>query len=478
MGAVRWVVAGNVLQRVITVLAMGVIARVTSEEEYGAYRQLIGVHTVLFVLLPLGFDQLYIREVTRRRRMALMLAGALALSTGALALVGVALHWVVARLLDFEDWSLMLWLAPLVIAVQSAKLYYKTDLSARLAYRVISIGETLYTAISGGVALALVLAWPTAYSLYAAFALAEVAELAWLRGHSHLALPRPGKALAALRRLSHPWRRFAWLQCSNNGLNTLGSQAPTIIIGSSLGKVAAAACSMANWIIMVPVMLLYGALNRVAIAALAGRSREALVGPVLQLLHMCAVLIAPVLIWFAFMAEQVIRVALGARYVDLTTPIARWMACYCIFTVLFSPISLITTLLDRPDYGVKWHVVATTLRIAALAIGMQWGVVAGVAAYSIISVPLWLWWGSMLAQLMGAGQWRFHVAWLRAVPAWMALGAMLAAVLHWSAGWPALVMLTVSGAPLLVYAGLVRFLYPEAWQAANEFAWRRRRSPV
>ena len=63
----------------------------------------------------------------------------------------------------------------------------------------------------------------------------------------------------------------------------------------------------------------------------------------------------------------------------------------------------------------------------------------------------------------------------RAVPAWMALGAMLAAVLHWSAGWPALVVLIVSGAPLLVYAGLVRLLYPEAWHAANEFALLRRR---
>src|SRR5690606_19710725 len=147
VSAVRWTLAGNIVQRLVTFISTAIVARLVSETELGAYRQVLSVQLVVFVLLPLGFDQLYIREVTLRKRFRVLLAGGLTLCAGTAAVVALAGHGLLTRWMDFSHWAGILWLAPAVTAVQAWKLLYKVDLAARLNYKSIGLGEAIYALV-------------------------------------------------------------------------------------------------------------------------------------------------------------------------------------------------------------------------------------------------------------------------------------------------------------------------------------------
>lgn len=465
--AVRWTLLGSLLQRAITVVAVAVLARLLSKAEFGAYRQIVSLHLVLFVVLPLGFDQLYIREVARRGYFAVLMAGALAaagLLTAALLLAG---HRLVESAMEFSPWQTMLWLAPLIVLIQAWKLFYKTDLAARLEYRGIAAGEMLYAFTSGLGAVGLALIWPTAWSLYAAYAAAELAELYWLRRASKMPVPPLGQSLAELWREGRHWKRFGLFHCGMQVMNAVSGNAPVLIFGAAVSKAAAAAFSMGNYLVTIPIYILIGALHRVAYSALAGRSRAQLHAPVLQILGMAAAFIVPVLIAIAVLAGPLVYVALGASWVESTVPVLRWICLYCIFASLFSPISSLDLLLDRPDYGFYWNIVATAARVGAVMAGLRFGVMEAVAAYAISSAVMWFVWGVLLARLLGAGQRVFHLTWLRLVPWWIALGGMLWAVVAGFGDAPQrsyaalAALLALSSIPLLLYVGGVSRFFPD-----------------
>lgn len=469
--AVRWSLLGNVTQRLITFGSVAVLARLLSETEFGAYRQILSVHLVIFVLLPLGFDQLYVREIRERRGFVLLLGGALSFSAAVVAIAALAGHALFSRWMNFEHWSGILWMFPAVVAVQARKLVYKTDLAARLDYRKISLGETFYALVSGLGGVALSLAWPSAWSLYLSYSAAEIAELLWLRRGTPVRFPPVIGALRVFRSRGGDWKRFSLFHSGNQVLNAVGGNAPVIIFGAALSKAAAAAFSMASLLVTVPIYVLIGALHRVAFSALAGRSREELKAPVLQMLKMSAAFIVPVLVWVAVMAEPLVGIVLGPTWVESTAPVARLLSMYCVFAALFSPVSSIDILLDRPDYGFYWNVVATAIRVAAVVLGLRYGVTEAVVAYAVSSAILWLAWGVMLAHLLGAGQWVFHWQWLQMTPLWLMFWAMLAGALALvSNPWMALIS---SVLPAVVLGGLLLLLQPKLVRQGMRLVQRR-----
>lgn len=475
VSAVRWTVFGTALQRLATFAAVAVLARLLTETEYGAYRQLLALHLVLFVLLPLGFDQLYIREVKRREHFQRLLAGALGTMSVLIAVILLGGHNLISWLMDFGNWSGMLWLAPGVVLLQGWKTFYKTGLAAQLDYRRISLGEALYAVVAGLGAVSLALIWPVALSLYGAYIIAEVVELIWLSRGKTIALPKSKTALLSFRQDAWNWRRFSLYHCGTQVLNAVGGNAPVLIFGGAVSKAAAASFSMAHYLVTVPVFLLVGALHRVAYSALAGRTREELTGPVLRIMGLAAAFVVPVLIFVTMLAEPLVQLALGASWVDSTAPVVRWVAVYCIWVALFSPISSIDLLLDRPDYSFWWNILATIVRIFAVVGGLKFGVMPAVAAYALSSSVLWVIWGLMLGRLLGCGQKRFHGTWARFVFPWVLFACTLGIVLwlmddvrvggniRWD--WlreiiKPLLIIGISLVPGLMYIALVNWLVP------------------
>jgi len=461
--AVRWVMAGSVAQRFVGLVAVGIIARVISEEHYGIYRELLGMHAVLFVLLPLGFDQLLSREIYRRTAVEGGLRGALLISSVAIALLLLLGAPLLAPMLGIPpEFRWLLYLGTAAVLLQAAKLRYKSPLVASLSFRQVSTGEVLNVVVASLLSLALLIQWRSPGALYCGFIAGEVAELLWLMQG------RPRRAgavrddLSALAHLAGENRKFSLLYCVDQVVNTLGANAPLFILGGMLGAATAAGYGLASLLITMPLTLLVGALAKVALPALAGRSEEELHHRALELVSGAAAIIAPVLIAIAVLADHVVSIALGTRWTDSTAPIVRWLSIYCIFVGVFSPVSAVDILRNRMDVGLAWNAATLLLRVAALWWGSGMGVVAAVAAYSVVSCAMWLMNGQLIAWLLGAGYWRFHRAWLRFVPVWVLVGGVV-----WAStriGDNSYLVLLLAAAAAACYPIILRVAAPDTYR--------------
>lgn len=471
ISALRWVLAGNIVQRIITLAGITAMARLVSETELGVYRQLIALHVVFGSFASLGFDYLLIRNVDEREKMRAMNQAAVSLTVTALSLVwlvGIAL-W--ANLLQLENWMSLLWFFPLVIGFQGWKSFYKNRLVAELSYKKIMTGEMLYTAVSMIFGVAVVLLKPTADLLYLAYGLAELTEAIYLKRVAGF------KSFDFVNNIKmffdnvKQYAKTAGLLCADTLFNTLGSNAPILLLGALVSKASAAGFSMANWVISVPIFLMIGALTRVAFPVLAGLPKSELKNRVLFIVKSSAVTIVPVLLLITVFAEPLVHVALGKSWVEGTVPLVRWISVYYIFVVLFSPIGSLDVIMNRVDLGLIWNIVMTVLRIAAIYFGIQKNVETAIAWFSIVSVLMWLVWGMILGWLAGCSQKEFHKNWISAMPAWIAFSAMLIGLgLMVSNPY---VVFVLSIIPIVVYGVIVLKFYPDVYALLYRFGGKR-----
>jgi len=264
----------------------------------------------------------------------------------------------------------------------------------------------------------------------------------------------------AFRELVARHRRFCSVMAADQSFNAFSHNTPALLLGGLIGQGAVGLFGMANRLVTVPANMLIGAVGRVALPALAGRPEEEMQDRILLALRGAAAFIPPVLLWLAFFAPVVVRVVLGRDY-DAAAPLLAWLALNLLFQCLFSPISVIDVLRDRPDVTLAWNAACLAVRAAALWAFAPKGLLAALSAYAVASAAMWLVYGGLLGWLLRAGQARFFGAWARFAPLWgaLALGfaaCRLAAPLH------PLAPLALSPLPAALYLAAAWWVDPRA----------------
>lgn len=471
------------VQRLVSIACLAIIARLISKDSYGVFRELLSLHLICFVLLPIGFDQLYVRDVADRLHYAKMLRIIVIISAFAVAILVIVLKpWIAAKL-NLQEHSYLLYVFWLPLLFQAAKLPRKIMLAAKLDFRNIGIGEFLNTfATMAGGAL-LLFWWRTPAALYVAYTMGEVLEFAFLRTRPMGLTVDIGAGLASMQQVGPKQWRFALFSSSDQVLNAMSANAPVLLLGGALSHESAAKFSMASSLITMPLFLLVGALSRVTLPSLAGRNERELQARILDVLGGAAAYIVPVLIGVAIFAQPLVHIVLGRSWVEETAPFVQWLAIYCIFVGLFSGISSLDVIRDRMDIGLGWNVTTFVLRATALVWGQRYGVIPAVAAYSIVSAIMWLANGFILGWLLRCGTWKFHSTWLKFVPLWLALAIACWITNRLLLQWPFIAVVTAL-LPALLYIGAVHLFYPSTAQlfqrlltsprVQNAFAFLRR----
>ena len=422
--ALRWVIAGSVAQRAIAFLALGAIARLIGKEDFGVFRQLATLHTIVVFVLPVGFDQLVVREKERRAEYMRALGGAAAVTFALVAAAVLAGHAYLGRALGMGADAWLLSMFPVVLAFQAAKCAIKPGLIADLNLRSINLAEFANTAVAMGGGIALLFVSPTPLSLYAAFAAGEITEWLMLRGCCAAPTRVPwGERLAAFAQLLGRHGRFCAVYTTDVVLNMAGSNAPVLMLGARLGQGAVGVFAMALTLTAAPVMLLAGAVGRVAFPMLAARGEEQLRRDTLRVVRCTSAIVAPAAVWLMIHVPIVARYFLGESWAADMGSVPAWLCAYLVLVGVFSPVSSLDVLRDRPDVGLLWNAATLLARVGALFAGARGGLESAAAAYAMASVAMWLVYGVLLAWLLGCGQAAFAGAWLRYVPAWLMLGA-------------------------------------------------------
>lgn len=482
LSAVRWILFGSFGFRLISLAGQMIILRVVDKDAFGAYRAVVLIHLMCLVLLPLSLDTLVIREKLRQSRYVAALSQVLALIACVLAATAAvgslfpgtgAESWL-GRALDLEPHhAALLLFTPALFFVQAAKLVVRAVLTSTLHFRTISLGEFgngLLTWLGGA---ALVLIYPQAWVLMLAFFVGELFEFIYMQRRHPF---QPAKVLRP-RRWSIGWKvvrrhlRYTIFNTSNLTVGTVASMLPGVLFAALISKEATAEFTVALQLLVLPTMLLSGALWRVAFPSISGVPEAELQRRCLSITAASSAYIAPTVLWFAFFAPTTIWILAGDAYLEATTPIVRWLALYMVLVAVYTPISSLDMVRDLPEVGLAYNLAYVAGRIAVIFYFADDGLLAVVAAMSVFSLGMWVAHTYIYGLLLRAPWKRFLAAPGRFVPLWgvLALG-------FWGCLWvtdghliwaPALSVL-----PALAYLALIVRFFPAEGSLVRRFLKR------
>lgn len=398
--ATRWVLLSSFGFRFISLGGQMLILRLVDKDAFGVYRGLVLVHLILLIALPLSLDTLVVREKRRMARFVLALTNTLAWTGGFFALGLLAMSMlpapteqnILARLLGLGDDYLALYLMPIIVLLQAAKLSARSVLTATLNFKQISIGEFGNGVITWLGGAAMVLFYPTSLGLMAMYLAGELFECWWVYRGRPWRLPRilsPQRARAAAG-IVRDHLRYCLFNTSNLVFNIIASLLPGILFLALISGEANADFQVAQQLLVLPTMLLVGALARVAFPSLSGVSEKELQRRCLAITGGSAAFISPSVIWFAIFAPTTVMILAGEKYLEGTPDLVRWMAIYMFLSSVYSPIGSLDMIRNRPDVGLYWNVVYTIGRVIIVYTFASDGLLATVAAISIFSASMWI----------------------------------------------------------------------------------------
>lgn len=417
VSALRWVLFGSIGFRVLSIGGQMLILRLVDKDSIGAYRAIVLIHLICLTLLPLGLDTLVVREKKVMRRYVAATAGMLGI-VGTLLGFGSLLLSVIpspgggsylARWLSLDQDGLALLLMPAIFAVQAAKLAIRSLHNATMNFKRISLGELgngLITWLGGA---AIVIFIPEAWALLAVYLLGEVFEAAWLyrqhRFRLDLALGIQGWRIAW--NLFRKNQSYCLFNTADMTLNNLASLIPGVMFAALISKAAVADYSLALQVLVLPTMLMAGALWRVAFPSLSGLEESELQRRCLSIISSASAFIAPSVLWFAAFAPSNVYLLGGPDYLETAAPLVRWMGTYMLLVAVFTPISSLDMIRNRPEVGLIWNIFYTIGRVGLVLWFAKDGLLATVAAISIFSTLGWLVQVGIFSWLLQAGTQRF-----------------------------------------------------------------------
>lgn len=415
--ALRWVLFGSIGFRVLSFGGQMLILRLVDKDSFGAYRAIVQLHLIFLTLLPLGLDTLVVREKKFLRRYVAGTAGMLGIVGSLLAFASLILGVfpspgatsTLAGWLKLENDGLALLIMPLIFAVQSAKLAIRSRHNAELNFRRISLGELgngLITWIGGAI---VVLAFPAAWALLAVYLVGELFEAVWFyrREPFRLELSLGLRGWRIAWRLLRKHRAYCLFNTADMTLNNLASLIPGVLFAALISKAATADFAVASQVLVLPTMLMAGALWRVAFPSLSGLAEADLQRRCLSIVSSASAFIAPSVLWFAVFAPSNVYLLGGEEYMISASPLVRWMGLYMVMVAVFNPISSLDMIRNRPEVGLIWNIFYTIGRVILVYWFAADGLLATVAALAIFSAAAWIVQIAIFSWLLRAGTRRF-----------------------------------------------------------------------
>jgi O-antigen/teichoic acid export membrane protein len=251
--------------------------------------------------------------------------------------------------------------------------------------------------------------------------------------------------------------------------------ADNLLIGRFLGPAAAGAYALSYNVMLAPLSRLGGPVSEVLFPALSRiqDDRERVGSIWLRVNRVTAAISVPALLGLVVVADDFVRVLLGSRW-HAAVPVVRVLAWVGVLQAVQNLNEDIFQALDRTGTMVAYMALWAGGGIAAVVVGLHWGIVGVAVCFAIANTllsPLYVW---LTARVAGIPTWRF-VSQLRGVAeasAAMALAVYGAKLYLVSAGVPSAARLVI-----LTALGVVVYLPLVAWRARDVVADVRRLRP-
>ena len=455
-----WSLGGSVLLQVLRIVFAVAMARFLTPHEYGlAGMALVFSALVLaFSDLSLGIGLVQRREITEDDRSTVFWTSVVvgvALTAG-----GVALSGPLASFYGEPDVQPLFAVLSLSFVIGSLGATHAALLQREMNFKATSIRLTASTFLGGGTGVALAAAGFGAWAFIAqALVIAVVSTtLLW---HAQPWRPRMVFSTGSLRDLGSFGIRVFGVRV----LDYVRTNGDKLLVGRVLGTSPLGVYTVAFNIQLLPFTRFVVAVQNTLLPALSRIQDEParLAAVFLRVSRVIAALLLPTLAGVVVVAPDLVAVVLGSRWTEVAPLIQIMAAGVAVLSVTTLGFQVLTAL-NRTSTMLRFSITEVSLLVAAVAVGLEWGLTGVAVAYAVVHLPTRTWLAWLTTRALGIS----FVGYLRSLAGVaQATLPMLAAVAGTrfvlvDAGTPAWVRLVVTVAVgIAVYAPLCLWRAPE-----------------
>lgn len=467
-----WSLGGSAALQLLRIAFAIALARLLTPHEYGLAGMALVFSTLALALsdLSLGVGLVQRREITEEDRSTVFWT-----SVGAgvaLAVTGVTLSGPLAAFYGEPAVQPLFAALSIGFAIGSLGATHAALLHREMRFRSISIRVTA-SAFAGGVAgvtAAAIGLGPWALIVQALAISAVSTVLLWL---SHPWRPRLLFSPGSLRDLGGFGARVLGVRL----LEYARTNGDKLLVGRVLGSAPLGVYTVAFNIHLLPISRLVVAIQDTLLPALSRLQdeRERLAAAWLRVTRVVATLLVPALGGLVVVAPDLIPVLLGERWAEVA-PLLQILAAGVVVLSVSALSFQVLTALDRTGTLLRFSAVEATLLVAAIAVGVRWGLTGVAVAYALVHLPTraWLAWLATRALGMPFSRYVASVAGVvqAALPMLAVVAATRAALVEAATpAWLRLVVVVAVGVAL--YVPLALWRVPELRGEARRLLGRR-----
>ncbi len=191
------------------------------------------------------------------------------------------------------------------------------------------------------------------------------------------------------------WDTRGFIDCARFGLNVSGfnvvnywcRNADNLVVGSFLGPVALGLYSLAYRFVLLPIECITNVVTGVLFPKLSRIQDD---DPLLSNLYLracgtVALLTFPAMAGIALLADPLIRVAVGEKWLP-ATPVVSICALVGAIQSVSSISGQLYYVKGRANVLLRWYLVATAILLSSFLVGISWGVTGVAAAYAVATI--------------------------------------------------------------------------------------------
>jgi PST family polysaccharide transporter len=418
-----WNFGAVVFRRIINVIAIPVIARLVSKEDYGNIQIIISTFMLLAVIRNSGFNDYFIKEADDRdKKFFSLFVNTMYLNTFVIAVIFIPAVGIYSYFNDVSSIYTYLVLIVVLLFINVGEIAGETYFRQKVCFKNIAIAGSIKILSYPIFTIIFLLIRPDLFSLFAAFALSIVAEIIsyfFFLPDNKVFLPDIKKMTEGFL-LQFKERVFCFSVSAGMFISNFNVSFPIYLFAYAFSAEHSAQYAISAQLVSIPFSLIIDSLSKVIYPVFIKQNEEERRRFYLSILKFFPFILYPMLLWIMIYAEGVVSLFLGEKWIDVV-PIIRIVSIPVFFNVLSSPLGPVATALGKPHYRVLWSGGSVLLALLAGSMGLQFGFLWGVASVISSRVVTLIVWQVVACRMINLSHFKLAVQLIPYVPFWIML---------------------------------------------------------
>ncbi|MGI6394837.1 MAG: oligosaccharide flippase family protein [bacterium] len=421
-----WNFGAVVFRRVINVIAIPVIARLVSKEDYGNIQIIISTFMLLAVIRNSGFNDYYIKEADNRgEKFFSMFVNTMYLNTFVLAAIFIPALGIYRYFNDVSSTYTYLILIIVLLLINVGEIAGETYFRQKVLFKNIAIASSIKIFSYPLFTIIFLLIRADLFSLFAAFALSIVAEIIsyfFFLPDSKVFLPDIKKMTEGFL-LQFKERVFCFSVSAGMFISNFNVSFPIYLFAYAFSAEHSARYAISAQLVSMPFSLIIDSLSKVIYPVFIKQNEEERRRFYLTMLKFFPFVLFPMALWIMIYAQDVVHLFLGEKWLDVA-PIIRIVSVPVFFNVLSSPLGPVATALGKPHYRVLWSGGSVLLALLLGSLGLQFGFLWGVAFVVLARVVTLIIWQVIACKMISLSHFKLVVQLSPYIPLWTMLAVL------------------------------------------------------